>query len=121
MYQSDEYRKLSGKTRTIGHKAPTPEQDCERTRQAHYDSGQDSIRSGIFYLRSCPIPSGFRGETQMKRLTTQVMCHPLVALAALYVTDLLMRSDSGLSGAIFVVAARSISKFVDAMRSKAGT
>ncbi|MFM0322744.1 hypothetical protein [Caballeronia glebae] len=55
----------------------------------------------------------------MKRLTTQMMCHPLVALATLFVTELLMRSDTGLSGAMFVVASKSISKFLDAMRRNA--
>jgi len=46
----------------------------------------------------------------MKRLTAQVMCHPLVAIAALLAADLLMRSDSGLSGAMYVVAAKSVSR-----------
>ncbi|WP_321800978.1 hypothetical protein [Caballeronia sp. J97] len=55
----------------------------------------------------------------MKRLTAQVICHPLVALAAFYATDLLTRSDAGLSGAMFVLAARSISKFVQALRKSA--
>jgi|GEM_PF-2870860 hypothetical protein len=52
----------------------------------------------------------------MKRLTAQVMCHPLVAIAALFAADLLMRSDSGLSGAMYVVAAKSVSRLFNAMR-----
>ncbi|SAK51026.1 hypothetical protein AWB77_01285 [Caballeronia fortuita] len=52
----------------------------------------------------------------MKRLIAQVLCHPFVALAALHMTDLMLRSDSGVAGALFVLTARSVSKLVDALR-----
>ncbi|SAL24497.1 hypothetical protein AWB70_01333 [Caballeronia cordobensis] len=53
----------------------------------------------------------------MKRLTAQVMYHPLVALSSLYLTELMSRPDLGLSGTLFMLATRSISRIVTALRS----
>ena len=53
----------------------------------------------------------------MKRLTAQVIFHPFVALSTLYLTELLSRSDFGLSGTLFVLATKSLSRIVNALRS----
>lgn len=47
----------------------------------------------------------------MKRLTSEVLYHPLVAQSTFYLTDVLSRTDLGLSGALFVLAARWIARF----------
>jgi hypothetical protein len=51
----------------------------------------------------------------MKRL----IYHPTVALTTLYLAELLSRSDFGLSGTLFVLATRSVSRLVSAWRNDA--
>ncbi|SAK75904.1 hypothetical protein AWB79_04529 [Caballeronia hypogeia] len=53
----------------------------------------------------------------MKRITSQVICHPLLVPSTLYLIDLLCRSDFGISGALFVLASRLISRLMIAMRT----
>ncbi|CAB3708821.1 hypothetical protein [Paraburkholderia rhynchosiae] len=46
----------------------------------------------------------------MKSLLSRTMYHPLIALSMFYLTDLMYNVDYNVSGALLVVAAKSISR-----------
>jgi hypothetical protein len=48
----------------------------------------------------------------MKNLISRAMYHPLIALSMLNLTDLMHHVDYSLAGALFVLAAKSMSRVV---------
>ena len=46
----------------------------------------------------------------MKNLISRAMYHPLIALSMFYLTDLMHHVDYSLAGALFVLAAKSMSR-----------
>jgi hypothetical protein len=46
----------------------------------------------------------------MKRLISHAMYHPLIALSMFYLTDLMYNVDYNVSGALLVLAAKSMSR-----------
>jgi hypothetical protein len=48
----------------------------------------------------------------MKRLITLAMYHPVIALSTLYLTTLMCHVDYSVSGALFVLAAKSASRLL---------
>jgi hypothetical protein len=51
-------------------------------------------------------------EMPMKSLISRAMYHPLIALSIFYLTDLMHHVDYSLSGALLVLAAKSMSRVV---------
>ncbi|MFL9931087.1 hypothetical protein P0D88_17890 [Paraburkholderia sp. RL18-103-BIB-C] len=48
----------------------------------------------------------------MKRLISHAMYHPLIALSMFYLTDLMYNVDYNVSGALLVLAAKSMSRIL---------
>ncbi|MFL9912817.1 hypothetical protein PQR75_44155 [Paraburkholderia fungorum] len=51
-------------------------------------------------------------EMPMKSLISRAMYHPLIALSMFYLTDLMHHADYSVSGALLVLAAKSMSRVV---------
>jgi hypothetical protein len=52
-------------------------------------------------------------EIPMKKLLSRAMYHPLIALSMFYLTDLMHHVDYSLAGAVFALAAKSMSRIVN--------
>jgi hypothetical protein len=129
-------RRTRGKTWTIGQKTSMHGQDGNRLREAKFVAGRDVTDQRHPYFAAKPSTDfgslaasrlaqiGSRtvvyrfGQTKqrempMKNLISRAMYHPLIALSMFYLTDLMHHVDYSLAGALFVLAAKSMSRVVN--------
>jgi hypothetical protein len=116
-------------TRTIEHETSTHGQDENSMSEAKYTTGQNAsvlrdeitigLRTSPQYTdshRSVQWPAGSGKPDSvrlpMKQLINRAMYHPLIALSMFNLADLMCRGDYGLSGALLVLAAKSMSRLL---------
>jgi hypothetical protein len=61
---------------------------------------------------TCQFAQTKQGETPMKSLVSRAMYHPFIALSMFYLTDLMFRADYSPSGALLVLAAKTMSRLL---------